>query len=317
MISAVEDLPIDDGRPSTRAGVDASIAIPLLLVHLVGLGLAPFTFTREGLVACVMLYLFTGFGVTAGAHRLFTHRTFTPAPIVRELLALAFLMSAQGSIHRWVRDHGIHHRYSDQPSDPHSPAVHGLSGAHLGWLWQKPPSRSEERALYARWTRGLDPGRVGRFFQSGARLAALHLGAIVIAYAMGAFLEAGFSADALLRGHHTGVSLIVWGIFLRIVLVLHSTCAVNSAAHRWGTRRHPTRDGSTNNWLVAILALGEGWHNNHHHRPAAANNGFFAWWEVDLTFLLLLALGAVGLLHDLKVYDARRQRTIVWFASPS
>lgn len=291
--------------PSRRRGVDLSVALPLLVVHLLGLGLAPFSFSWLGLGLCIALYLFTGFGVTAGAHRLFTHRSFVPAPIVRELLALAFLLSAQGSLRRWVRDHQIHHRYSDQASDPHSPAQRGFLGAHLGWLWSAPPSSEEDRALYTQYTRGLDPGRIGRFFRSGTRLLTLHL----------SFMAAVFAVGLILGGVQLGLSLLIWGVLLRIVLVMHSTFLINSATHRYGQRPYKTRDDSRNLWWVAVLALGEGWHNNHHHRPSAANNGFHRPWEIDLTFLLLLALARLGLVFDLKVYVPTKSRTEIWFPS--
>ena len=307
--------PVARSAPSPRVGLDLTVAAPLLLVHVLALGLAPFTFTWTGLAVAVALYLFTGFGVTAGAHRLFTPRSYRAAPIVRDLLALGFLMSAQGSLERWVRDHGIHHRFSDEAGDPHSPRLQGFAGAHVGWLWKKPPSRDEARALYTRWTRGLDLGRLGRFFRSGPRLAALHYGVFVVAYVTGALIEAGVSPGALVRGWHTGVSVLVWGVLLRIVLVLHSTFFVNSAAHVWGSRRYATDDGSRNLWWVGLVALGEGWHNNHHRHAAAANNGFHAWWEIDLTFLLLLGLGAVGLVHDVKVWRAGAGRMEIWFPS--
>ena len=168
------------------------------------------TFTRAGLVAFAVLYVLTGLGITAGAHRLFTHRTFTPSRPLREALALLFLLAAQGSIARWVRDHQVHHRHSDGPGDPHSP-TDGFWHAHLGWLWGRPP-RDEARALYARWTRDLDAGHVGRLFAGGAPLAALHLGFAIALYLLGALLEAGFAANAPLAGWHTGLSLVVWEI---------------------------------------------------------------------------------------------------------
>ena len=289
--------------PAPRSGVDASVAAPLLVVHLAALALAPFTVTRAGLWTCLGLYLFTGLGVTAGAHRLFAHRSFQPAPLLRDLLALAFLLSAQGSLRRWVRDHAIHHRYSDGAGDPHSPLALGFWGAHLFWLWKRPPTAEQERALYRRWTRGLEVGRLGGFFRSGARLGALHLGGLATLFAVGTL-----AGDARL-----GLSLVVWGGAVRIVLVLHSTFLVNSATHLFGGRAYPTGDASRNTWWVALLALGEGWHNNHHHRPAAGNNGFHRPWEVDLTFLFLLAMGALGLLRDLKVYVAARDRVETWF----
>jgi stearoyl-CoA desaturase (delta-9 desaturase) len=292
--------------PSARSGFDASVGLPLLGVHLLGLGLAPFTFTWPGLWACAALYLVTGLGVTAGAHRLFTHQSFTPRPLLREALALSFLLAAQGSVARWVRDHHLHHRFADRDGDPHSPVVgSGFVHAHLGWLWQQPPSRAETTRLYLKWTRRLDAGVLGRALASGPALAALHAG-----FALGVF-----GAGALWGGPRLGLSLLVWGVLLRIVLVMHSTFLVNSAAHLWGARRYDTRDRSRNSAVVALLALGEGWHNNHHHRAAAANNGFHRWWELDLTFAVLVALGAVGLLRDLRVWHAREERMVIWFPS--
>ena len=292
-------------RPAPRTAFDRSIAVQLFFLHAVGLGLAPLTFTREGLAALVVLYLFAGLGVTAGAHRLFTHRTFTPHPILREMLAFAFLMSAQGSLHRWVRDHAIHHRFADDEGDPHAPVPGGFWFAHLSWMWTQPASLAEDRALYVRWTRGLDPGRVGRFFRTTPRLALFHASIVVAAFAVG----------LLLGTWRTGVSVVVWGVFLRIVIALHATFLVNSATHMWGRRRYRTGDDSRNLAWVALLALGEGWHNNHHHRPGAANNGFHVWWEIDPTFLLLVLLGAAGLLTDLKVFRAASGRVETWFPS--
>ena len=139
-------------------------------------------------------------------------------------------------------------------------------------------------------------------------------GFAIALFLLGALLEAGFAANAPLAGWHTGLSLVVWGVALRIVAVMHGTFLVNSVAHRWGDQPGPTRDQARNNALVAVLALGEGWHNNHHARPAAANNGFFRWWELDFTFVVLVALGAVGLLHDLRVWRGGRMET--WFVRP-
>lgn len=300
--------------PTPRAGVDLSVAAPLAIVHVIGLGAAPFTFSWAGLAGCALMYVVTGLGVTAGAHRLFTHRSFQASPILREALALAFLLSAQGSLRRWVRDHAIHHRYSDLDGDPHSPRNGGFWFSHLTWLWKKPPSDADDRALYRKWTKGMEPGRIGGWGRSAARLTTLHLSAVVVAYVVGALVEVGPRADALWSGFDGGLSMVVWAVALRIVLVMHATFLVNSAAHRWGGRPHDTGDDSRNNAFVAFVALGEGWHNNHHHRPAAANNGFHRVWEIDFTFVVLVVLGAFGLLSGLKVY--RGGRTEVWFEKP-
>ena len=110
-----------------------------------------------------------------------------------------------------------------------------------------------------------------------------------------------------------GFAFVVWGVLLRIVLVMHSTFFVNSATHLWGSRRYETRDDSRNLWWVGLIALGEGWHNNHHGRPSAANNGFHAWYELDPSFLLIVGLAAVGLVSEVKVFRPSLGRTEIWF----
>ena len=300
--------------PSARLGVDASVAVPLLIVHCLGCGLAPFTCSWAGLGSCALLYVFTGLGITAGAHRLFTHRSYVPHPVVREVLAFAFLLAAQGSVRRWVRDHAIHHQFSDGQGDPHSPLRDGFRSAHLGWLWKRPPSREEERALYVRYTRGVDSGVVGRTFRTAFRLAVLHVCVLLGLYALGALYEAGPCWGLLHKGWRTGLSCVVWGGLLRIVLVMHSTFLVNSATHLWGYRRYPTPDGSRNLGWVAFLSLGEGWHNNHHAHPAAANHGFHSRFEFDLTFAFLVLLGKLGWVRDVCVWRATPGRTERWFS---
>ncbi len=290
--------------PSPRTGTDWSVAGPLLAVHALGLGLAPLTASAPGAAALAVGYVLTGFGVTVGAHRLFAHRAFRPHPLVREALALLFLLAAQGSVHRWVRDHALHHRYSDGDGDPHSPRD-GALHAHFGWLWGAPPSPAEARALYERTCAGLDAGAVGRFFRAPLRLALLHLGVIGVVGGTG----------LALGGPPLAASLVVWGVLLRIVLVMHSTFLVNSACHLWGARPYPSGDTSRNLAWVALLALGEGWHNNHHHRPAAANNGFHHLWQLDPSFLVILLLGGLGLASDVRVWRADPGRLETWWPS--
>jgi stearoyl-CoA desaturase (delta-9 desaturase) len=304
---------VSKGVPSPRKGVDWTIAGPLLLVHLLCL-LAPFTFTWEGLFAFLLMYLVTGFGVTAGAHRFYTHASFEASALVRWMLSLSFHLAGQGSLSRWVRDHHIHHSYSDREGDPHSP--HHSGGfwfAQLTWLWQKPVSAEENKALYQRFAKGLKQDAAVRVFSQGAALTALHLGFIALAYTAGALWQEGLQMQSLWLGWHTGISVVIWGVFLRIAAVLHSTSLVNSASHLWGYRNYETREESRNNAWVAFVSLGEGWHNNHHGRPSAANQGFHNWWEFDLTFCFLLLLGSLGLIRQVRVFRAKTQSTEVWF----
>lgn len=299
--------------PSPRTGVDLSVLVPLVVVHGLAIVVAPFFVTPSALALCAGLYLFTGFGVTAGAHRLFTHRSYEPAPWLRDVLVIAFTLSAQGSLHRWVRDHHIHHSHADRAGDPHSPRE-GLLHAHLSWLWGKAPTREEARSLYERWCRGLDDGRVGPCLRSGPQLAAVHLCLAVLLFVGGAVVDGGASLRS--PGEHwpDGLAWVLWGVPVRLVLVMHATFAVNSAAHRWGTRSYPTQDASRNLPWVAAVALGEGWHNNHHHRPGAANQGFHRRGEFDATFMLLVVLGAMGAVKNLRVWRADRGTEEFWFA---
>lgn len=296
-----------------RTGIDWSIAVPLALAHGMALA-APWTFSWVGLGCLLVMYLVSGLGVTAGAHRLFTHAAFVAHPLLRRALAVMFLLSAQGSLLRWVRDHHIHHAFADQDGDPHSPGLKGgFWHAHLTWLWEAPASREENKRLYQRFGGGLHGEGFLRATSRGGFLLGFHLGIMAAVYALGAVVEVGWVPEALWAGWQTGASCVVWGVFLRIILVLHATSFVNSAAHLWGYRSYETREGSRNNWWVALVSLGEGWHNNHHGRPAAANQGFHRWWEADVTFLFLLLMASLGLASNLRVYRPQTGKTTLWF----
>lgn len=302
-----------DTIPAPRIGIDWSIAGPLLAAHMVAMA-APFTFTWTGLALFAGLYLVSGFGVTVGAHRLFTHQSFRASRFVRRVLAVMFLMSAQGSLLRWVRDHHIHHRYSDRDGDPHTPHLgHGFWYAQLTWLWKRPPTRAENKRLYERFGAGLKDDRFVQQLSRPAVLVAMHVAIIALVYVIGAWSASGISLAGLATGAHTGISCIVWGVFLRIVVVLHATSLVNSATHLWGYRPYDTPEGSRNNWWVAVVSLGEGWHNNHHGRPAAANQGFHRWWEFDISFCVLYLAACLGCVTDLRVYRAATGKTEIWF----
>lgn len=242
------------------------------------------------------LYLFTGFGITAGFHRLFSHASFAARRPLRLLLAVAGSMACQGPVISWVAAHRQHHSHSDGADDPHSPHHHGagLTGvvrglwhAHLGWLFAPRDLRRE------RWAPDLlaEPAlaRIERTFPLWVGLG-LALPAAI-----------GFAADPGWRGALLG---LLWGGLARIFLVQHVTWSVNSICHVFGSRPFRSRDLSTNNLPCAILSLGEGWHNNHHAFPASARHGL-AWWQLDLTWLLIAALERVGLVSRVKAPSAR------------
>jgi stearoyl-CoA desaturase (delta-9 desaturase) len=214
--------------------------------------------------------------VTGGYHRYFAHRAFKTSRAFQFLLALAAESSAQAGVLWWASHHRWHHRTSDTAEDVHSPRQRGFWYAHVGWLlandWKKTDlTLVSDLAKYPE-LRFLD--RVG-----------VHIAAT-------ALLALGF----LLVG---GVHGLVWGYMVSTVLLWHGSFAINSLAHLVGKRRYDTDDDSRNNWVLALLTSGEGWHNNHHHYQSSANQGF-RWWEIDVTYACLRVLEQLGLVWDLR-----------------
>ncbi len=251
------------------------------------------------------LYVITGLGVTVGFHRLLTHRAFQTFPSLERLFAVLGSLSVQGSVLDWVADHRKHHAHSDQEGDPHSPHIghgSGLSGlwhAHVGWLL-----RNQGQADWKRYATELyeDPAmrRIGRAFPS---LAAASLLIPTVA----GFILGGFTAGGALRG-------LIWGGLVRIFFVHHVTWSINSVCHFFGNRRFETGDQSTNVAWLALLSLGESWHHNHHAFPRSAYHGLQRR-EIDLSGLLISAMGRVGLAWDVVRIAPERQRAKTLVAS--
>jgi len=250
----------------------------------VGIVLAPFTFSWSGLAVAGILYLLSGFGVTMGYHRLLTHRSFKTPRAVEYLLTLLGALAAQGGPLQWVAVHRLHHRHSDTDQDPHSPR-HGFWWAHLAW-WMPYDPAIDDQARYQRYAMDLFRHAFHRCLQRWHILPSLVLAVLLFAL--------GQAWGGL------GLSWLVWGIFVRTTLQYHTTWLVNSATHLWGSRSHATKDRSTNLWWVALLTLGEGWHNNHHAFPRSARHGL-RWWQLDVTYLLIRLLGLLGLAKQIHV----------------
>jgi stearoyl-CoA desaturase (delta-9 desaturase) len=246
--------------------------------------LAPFTFSWSGLAIVAGLYLATGFGVTLGYHRLLTHRSFQTPRLVEYVLATLGCLANQGGPLQWVAVHRVHHQHSDAEGDPHSPRD-GLWWAHLLWWMPHVPALGDP-ARYGRYVPDLAGDPVHRFLQRYHVLLPLALAGLL------------FGLGQLWAG--VGLSWLVWGMFVRTALLYHATWLVNSAAHVWGYRSYPTRDRSTNLWWVALVTLGEGWHNNHHAFPRSARHGL-RWWEFDPTYYLIRLLSLVGLARRVHV----------------
>jgi stearoyl-CoA desaturase (delta-9 desaturase) len=272
-------------------------AIALALVHVLALlAFIPWLFSWTGVVVAIAgHFLFGMMGITVGYHRLLTHQGFVCPKWFEHILAILGICTLQDSPARWVAIHRVHHKHSDEQRDPHSPLVSFLWG-HMGWiLVQNRDHRNVN--CYERYVRDLlrDP------FYLRLERHALWLGV----YAMHAllFLVLGFLVGwaltgTLVGGLQLGLSILVWGVFVRTVFVLHGTWAVNSVTHIWGYRNYETSDNSRNNWFVALLAHGEGWHNNHHADQRAAAHGH-RWWEFDMSWWVIRGLEKIGLARNI------------------
>lgn len=226
-------------------------------------------------------YFLRVFGVTAGYHRYFSHRSYKLGRVAQAAMAVLAQTSGQKSVLWWAAQHREHHRLADSPGDPHSPRE-GFWWAHVGWI------------LSTRYD-GYDARRVADFARfPELRWLDRHHTVPTVVFAAGVWIGGGFSA-------------FVWGYLLASVLLYHATFAINSVAHVWGSRPYLTADGSRNNLLLALLTLGEGWHNNHHYCRSSCRQGV-RWWEIDVTYLGLRALAALGVARDLRPFVSHEGR---------
>ena len=248
----------------------------IVLMHLGALA-AFFTFSWKGVAVALFLWWLTGgVGICLGYHRYFTHRSFTTSKPVEYLLAVFGCLAGEAGPINWVAAHRYHHTYSDMEEDPHSP-LRGFFWAHMGWLFARENFLSEFDS-YKRYAPDMARDKFLVFLDIYHPVPVLILTAIL-------YLAGGWS-------------FVVWGIFVRSVLVYHSTWLVNSASHVWGYRSYQTTDKSRNNWWVALLSFGEGWHNNHHAFQRSARHGF-RWWEIDATYFMVKLLWVMGLASDI------------------
>jgi stearoyl-CoA desaturase (delta-9 desaturase) len=260
--------------------------LPFLLLHAGCLGTLWTGVSLFAVVVAATFFALRMFAITAFYHRYFSHRSFRTSRAAQFVFALLGAAAVQRGPLWWASQHRHHHAYADQETDIHSPR-HGFFWSHVGWFLTRANFRTREKLVrdLARYPelRWLDRYDVA--------VPAL-LG--VLLYALGAWLEQ--TAPQL---GTSGVQLFVWGFCISTVALYHATFTINSLAHRFGTRRYATRDDSRNNFWLALLTFGEGWHNNHHRFPAAARQGF-RWWEIDLSYYGLRLLAALGVIWDLR-----------------
>ncbi len=248
----------------------------MLLFHL-GAIAAIFFFNWKALVVALVLWWVAGsLGVGMGYHRLLTHRGYKTPKWVEYFLTVCATLALQGGPIFWVATHRIHHKHSDKEGDPHSPRD-GKWWAHVGWILVG-KSMHHDTTTLVRYVPDLAKDKFHVWITKFHYLPIIVLAAIL--FAVG------------------GLPFVLWGIFVRTVLGLHFTWLVNSATHLWGSRRFETKDQSTNNFLVALVTFGEGWHNNHHAHPVSAQHGL-KWYEVDLNWYGIWALKKLGLASNI------------------
>ena len=232
-------------------------------------------FTWSGLALAVGSYFVRMFVVTAAYHRYFSHRSFKTSRWFQFVLAVAAQSAGQKGVVWWASHHRWHHKHSDTERDVHSAKLRGLWYSHLGWIMRPDWSGTEENGV-ADLSRFPELRWLNR---TGMEMVPTFLLALVT------FLIGGFPA-------------LVWGYFVSTVLLWHGSFSINSLSHMFGTRRYETGELSRNNWLLAILTTGEGWHNNHHHYQSSVRQGFH-WWQIDVTYYLLKMMSWTGLVWDL------------------
>jgi stearoyl-CoA desaturase (delta-9 desaturase) len=266
--------------------------LPFYAVHA-SVILAFFVPFSWGMVAlCIGSYVLRMFALTAGYHRYFSHRSYKMNRVAQFVMAWLGSTCTQKGVLWWAANHRWHHRHSDQPQDIHSPVQHGFWWSHVGWVVA--PDYDETR-----WEQIQDLAK----YPELVWLNKWHL-LPAITYAVGIYLIWGLPG-------------LVWGYLVSTVVLWHGTFTINSLSHVFGWQRYETTDQSRNNPLLALITLGEGWHNNHHTYMSSANQGFF-WWEFDISYYILTALSWVGITRELRKppLEALETKRIVRGAAP-
>lgn len=284
---------IGDRQPDDEMSLFNSVNQFLFwIIHLACLLVIWSSFSWIAVATCFFLYVIRMFAITGGYHRYFSHRSYKTGRIFQFLLGFLGASSAQKGPIWWASHHRHHHQHSDTEEDIHSPVVSGIYYAHLGWILSS--QFVKPRLELARDLTKFPELRLLDRFHAVAPIS-LALGT----YFFGVFLQHNFPSLGT-----NGFQMVVWGFFVSTVLLYHGTFCINSAAHLIGKKRFKTTDESRNHWLLALITLGEGWHNNHHRYPGSERQGFY-WWELDVSHYILKVLSWFGLVWDLRVPPKR------------
>jgi fatty-acid desaturase len=261
-----------------RDGINWFSVIIFTILHI-GAIAAIFFFSWPAFFTAVGLYWISlSFGIGMGYHRLLTHRSFQPPKWIEYFLALCGTLALEGGPISWVTVHRIHHQFSDKPGDPHTPRD-GKWWAHVIWVLVGDATHGHTIEC-SRYAPDLCSDRFLVLLSKYNYVPLVTLAILLLVFG--------------------GMPFLMWGVFFRVTVGLHVTWMVNSLTHFWGGRRFATRDDSRNNWLVALLSFGEGWHNNHHAHPTSARHGL-AWYEIDMSWMTIRLLQLVGLAKSVRL----------------
>ena len=276
-------------------GIDWLRVIPFIVMHLACLAVIFVGISTVAVVTAISLYLIRMFAITAFYHRYFSHKSFKTSRSIQFLFAVIGATATQRGPLWWAAHHRQHHRHADQAADPHSPKQ-GFLWSHMGWFLSGKHYQADY-SLVPDWKKFAELRWLDRFDLIAPVLLA------VVLFVSGVLLEKfapGLGTN--------GWQMLVWGYFISTVVLLHATLLINSMAHRVGKKRYQTGDESRNNLLLALITLGEGWHNNHHHYPVSVRQGFY-WWEIDISYYILKAMQKFGLIWDLRTVSLEKRES--------
>ena len=295
VIQAIDSDYFPEGSDAVRSGPETfqfSRSVPFIILHLGCLGVFFTGWSWAAVIAAAVLYVVRMFAITGFYHRYFCHRAYHTSRAGQFLFALIGLTAVQRGPLWWAAVHRHHHAHSDEDVDAHSPVAKGFLWSHIGWL-----TSSKNFPTDYKMVRDLAKFPELVFLNRFDLIGPLLL--LVVVYALGAGLEAfapGLGTN--------GWQMVVWGFFISTTLLFHGTCSVNSFAHTLGSKRYETGDESRNSLILALITLGEGWHNNHHHYQSSARQGF-TWWEIDVSYYVIRTLGMLGIVWDIKTVPAK------------
>jgi stearoyl-CoA desaturase (delta-9 desaturase) len=273
--------------------IDWFRVIPFILIHFGALAALWTHFEWYLVWVALFLFVIRMFAITGFYHRYFAHKTFKTSRLMQFIFAFIGSTAAQRGPIWWASHHRRHHLNSDRHNDHHSPHTNHFLWSHMGWFLAK-KNFLTDRKVVRDLIKFKELVLIDRFDWLPPVLLLLSL------FVIGEYLS--------LTSGISGLNMVIWGFCVSTILVYHCTFAVNSIAHLWGTQRYNTKEESKNNFFVALLTFGEGWHNNHHHYPGSIRQGFY-WWEVDLTYYALRFLSFLGIVYNLRtVSKAIRQK---------